>query len=181
MEMFIATHEDYVYDELFDELKEIRRLKNESVDNFFLRVMQICHRFPENDKPSDQLISNWFSYLVSDPERCDLDDQTISNSQNSGLTTKDKGYTISNKHSIAAMGESLSEILDPLASECEPFNDPPSENHEHIWSVMNPSLKKSHHFQNLKIFIPFIQICLMESPHEHPSIYHAHYTLHISF
>jgi hypothetical protein len=27
------------------------------------------HRFPENDKPSDQLILNWFSYLVSISER----------------------------------------------------------------------------------------------------------------
>jgi hypothetical protein len=39
MEMFITTHEDYVYDELFDELAEICRLKNESVDKLFLRVM----------------------------------------------------------------------------------------------------------------------------------------------
>jgi hypothetical protein len=37
--MFIATHEDFVYDEPFDELKGIHRLKIESVDNFSLRVM----------------------------------------------------------------------------------------------------------------------------------------------
>jgi len=80
MEIFIVAHENYVYDELVDELAEIRRLKNGYLDNFFLIVMQICLRFPKNDKPSDQLISNWFSYLVYDPERCDLDDQTISNS-----------------------------------------------------------------------------------------------------
>jgi hypothetical protein len=29
------AHEDYVYDELFDELAEICRLRNEYVDNFF--------------------------------------------------------------------------------------------------------------------------------------------------
>jgi hypothetical protein len=97
MEMFIASHEDYVYDELLDELKGIHRLGNESVDNFFLRFMHIFHRFPENDKPSDQIISNWFSYLVSDLERCDLDDQIISHSQDLGLVTKDKGYTLHNQ------------------------------------------------------------------------------------
>jgi hypothetical protein len=30
MEMFIVEHEDYVYDELFDEISEIHRLENES-------------------------------------------------------------------------------------------------------------------------------------------------------
>ena len=81
MEIFITAHETYVYDELVDELAEIPRLKNKYVDNFFLRVMHICLRFPENDKPLDQLISNWFSYLVYDLERCELEDQIISNSQ----------------------------------------------------------------------------------------------------
>jgi len=72
MEMIIETHEYYVYDELFNELKEICRFGNEFVDNFFLRFMHFCHRFPKNGKPSDQLILNWFSYLVFDLERCDL-------------------------------------------------------------------------------------------------------------
>jgi hypothetical protein len=39
MEMFIDAHEDYVYDELFNELTKIHRLINKSVDDFFRRVM----------------------------------------------------------------------------------------------------------------------------------------------
>ena len=54
-----------------------------------------------------------------------MDDQTISHLQDSYLITKDRECTISNKHSIAAMGESLPEISIPINSECEPFNDPP--------------------------------------------------------
>jgi hypothetical protein len=72
MEIFIVAHVDYVYHELFNELTEICRLGNESVDDFFQRVMQIYCRFPESDKPSDQEIFDWFSYLVSIPEGCDL-------------------------------------------------------------------------------------------------------------
>jgi hypothetical protein len=45
MEIFIISHEDYVYEYLFDELVEIRRLGNESVDILFLRVMLIYCRF----------------------------------------------------------------------------------------------------------------------------------------
>jgi hypothetical protein len=41
MEMHIIGHEDYVYDELFDELAKIRILENKYVDILFLRVMYI--------------------------------------------------------------------------------------------------------------------------------------------
>jgi hypothetical protein len=69
MEVFIIAHVDYDYDELFNELEEIHRLRNEHVDDFFQRFMQIYCIFPESDKPSDQEIFDWFSYLVSIPER----------------------------------------------------------------------------------------------------------------
>jgi len=39
------------------------------------------------------------------------------------------------------MGESLPEISNPVDSECEIFNNPPSENHEHI-VVCDESLTK---------------------------------------
>jgi hypothetical protein len=39
MEIFNVAHAGYVYDELFNELTEIRRLGNESVDDLFRRVM----------------------------------------------------------------------------------------------------------------------------------------------
>jgi len=112
--MFIVSYEDYVYEKLLEELKGIHRLINESVDNLFLRCMYICHKFPKNDKPSDQIISNWFSYLVYDLERCDLDDQIISHSQYLGLFMKDKGHTLHNLVSDTAAGESSSIILDPV-------------------------------------------------------------------
>jgi hypothetical protein len=35
MEMFSVAHENYVYDELVDELAEIRRPRNESENDFF--------------------------------------------------------------------------------------------------------------------------------------------------
>jgi hypothetical protein len=109
------------------------------MDKFFLRVMKIYCIFLVYDKLSDQQILNWFSHLVSISEECDLDDQTISHPQDSYLTTKDTGYIISYQHSNVVMGESLSETLHPLASECEPFTISPSKNHEST-SVFDKSL-----------------------------------------
>jgi hypothetical protein len=56
MDIFLAAHENYVYEEIFDELADICRLGNESVDDLFRRVMQIYCRFPESDEPSGQEI-----------------------------------------------------------------------------------------------------------------------------
>jgi hypothetical protein len=82
MEMFIVAHENYVYDELVDEVVEIRRLRNEYENDFFRRVMHIYCRFPKSDEPLGQEIFDWFSYLISIYEECDLNDQAISYSQN---------------------------------------------------------------------------------------------------
>ena len=59
-----------------------------------------------------------------------MNNQIISHSQDSYLTMKDGGYTISNQHSDTVVGESLSKILDPLALEFEPYIISPSENCE---------------------------------------------------
>jgi hypothetical protein len=68
------------------------------MDDFFLRIMQICCRFLENDKPSNHEILGWFSYLVYIPKDCDEDDQIISHSQDLDLIIKDKGYMVFNQH-----------------------------------------------------------------------------------
>jgi hypothetical protein len=93
---------------------------------------------------------------------------------------KERGYKISNPHSDATTRESLSEILDPLAPECEPFNDPPPEIMNIFLPVTNLLLKKSHHFHNLKVCIPFIQICLMFITYMSTHFFITHHTLHIS-
>ena len=43
--MFIVAHENYIYDELVDELEKICMLRNESENDLFRRVMQIYRRF----------------------------------------------------------------------------------------------------------------------------------------
>jgi hypothetical protein len=39
MEVFIDAHEDYIYDELFNELEKFCRLRNKSENDLFRRVM----------------------------------------------------------------------------------------------------------------------------------------------
>jgi len=128
MEMFIVAYEDYIYDELLNELVEICSLINEFVDDFFRRVLQIYYGFPKSGEHSGKEIFNWFSYLVSIFEECDMNDQAIFHSQNSDLVINDTGDVISNKHSDTTARESLSIILDHVSSECDPCNDPPSKN-----------------------------------------------------
>jgi hypothetical protein len=129
MEMFIVAHENYIYDELVDELEKICMLRNESENDLFRRVMQIYCRFPESDEPLGQEIFDWFSYLVSISEECDLNSQAISYSQNSDPTSNDIGDIISKQHPDTATTESLSVIMDPIDSECELFKYPPLNNH----------------------------------------------------
>jgi hypothetical protein len=83
MEMFIVAHENYVYDELVDELEEICRLRNESEKTYFEESCIFTAYFLKLDEPSSQEIFDWFSYLVSISEECNLNDQSISYSQNS--------------------------------------------------------------------------------------------------
>jgi hypothetical protein len=99
MEMFIAAHENYVYDSLVDKIAEIPKLRNEYENDLFRRVMQIYCRFPESDEPLGQEIFDWFSYLVSISEECDLNSQAISYSQNSDPTINDIGGIISKQNS----------------------------------------------------------------------------------
>jgi hypothetical protein len=94
MEMFIDAHENHVYDELVDELEEIHRLRNESENDFFRRVMHIYCRFLESDEPSSHEIFDWISYIASISEVCNLNDQTISHSQGPNMVTKDRDHVI---------------------------------------------------------------------------------------
>jgi hypothetical protein len=50
MDVFISSHVDYDYDELFNELEAIGRLENEPMDDFFQIFMRFYCRFPESDK-----------------------------------------------------------------------------------------------------------------------------------
>ena len=61
-----------------------------------------------------------------------MNDQAISYSQNLDPTTNDIGGIIFNQQFDIAAAESLSVILDPIASECESCNDSLSKNHDHI-------------------------------------------------
>jgi hypothetical protein len=139
MEIFVVAHVDYIYDEIFNELEKFHRLGNEFVDDFFQRVMHIYYRFPQRDKPIDQEIFDWFSYLVSEGYK--MGNQIISHSQVSNLTTKNRGHMISNQHFVIAMGESLPEILNPLDPDYEPSIISSLENNNYIFVCNKPRIK----------------------------------------
>jgi hypothetical protein len=63
MELFLNTHEDYNYKELWLEVENIRRHEGELVDDLFSRFMLICFRFHEKDQPSGEDALDWFLYL----------------------------------------------------------------------------------------------------------------------
>jgi hypothetical protein len=97
---------------------------------------------------------------------------TISFNENHDLIMEDGGYMISNQHYVTTIREFPSEPLNPLDPEWEQTNDIPlgivsiiyleyQESHEYDLVCKNLLLRKSNHFQNLKISILFIQICLM--------------------
>jgi hypothetical protein len=91
---------------------------------------------------------------------------------------KDRGYMISNQHSVTTMGESLPEILNPLAPECEPSIVSPSENHEHTLVCDEspieeiPSFSESEDLHSL-----YTNMFDDNHSHEHPPVYHVVHTL----
>jgi len=182
MEMIIATHENYIYDELIDELVEIPRLRNESENDIFQRVMWIYCRFLEQDEPSGQEISNWFSYLISTYEECDLNDQAISYSQNSDMTTNDIGDIVSNQHSDTTMEKYLSVVLYPVAPECEQCNNPPYKTHDHILvydESLTEEIPSSSKFEYLHAMYTYQFDD--NHPHEKPFFYHVINSSHYYF
>jgi hypothetical protein len=59
---FLHAFENYDYDELCKEMLELRKEKDESLEDFSLRFMCLFYRFHLDDMPS---ISEWFLYLIS--------------------------------------------------------------------------------------------------------------------
>jgi hypothetical protein len=103
MEIFITAHVNYDYEELYNELEEICRIRNEPLDDFFQRVMQIYYRFLESDKPSDQEILDWFSYLLSIPEGDNLENEKVSNLQD--IISQCSNSYLHNEYSVTSHPE----------------------------------------------------------------------------
>jgi hypothetical protein len=59
-EVFLNAHDNYDYDQLCVELIKKWKMKDESFDEFLLRVVPIYDRFCESDKPS---ISKFITFL----------------------------------------------------------------------------------------------------------------------
>lgn len=68
MEFLMTSGANYNYEDMYGELERKEIKKNEFVDYFRLRFMHICLRFPISDKPSNQEIIEWFSYLLYLPK-----------------------------------------------------------------------------------------------------------------
>jgi hypothetical protein len=152
------------------------------MDDFFLRVMQICSRLAKNDKPRDQEILDWFSYFIYILEGYDLGTQIISHSQDSYMTMNDMEYTISNQHSVKTMGESLPEDFNPLSPECEPYNVSPSENHEHnLFYVESPIEEIPSFSESQNIHSLYKKLFDANQSHEHPLVYHVVQLVHFYF
>ena len=65
MELFIDAHEDYNYQELRYEIRNLRKQKGESTSTFFSRFMSMHFRFHEKDQLSTEEITDLFLFLDS--------------------------------------------------------------------------------------------------------------------
>jgi hypothetical protein len=65
MELFLIAHQNYNYNELCLEVKNLRRHEGESFDELFSRFMLIFFRFCEDDQFSGEDALDWFLYLNS--------------------------------------------------------------------------------------------------------------------
>ena len=63
--LFLNAHENYSYKKLGLELENLRRHKDESLDDLFSRFMLICCRFRERHQLSKKDTMDWFLYLTS--------------------------------------------------------------------------------------------------------------------
>jgi hypothetical protein len=62
MHEFLYAFENYNYNELCAEISYLRKNKDETLEDFFIRFMWLCYRFPLNDRPS---VSDLIIYLIS--------------------------------------------------------------------------------------------------------------------
>jgi len=111
-----------------------------------------------------------------------MNDQAISYSENSDLTTNDIGGIIFNQHFDTVAVEYSSVILDPIAPECEPCTDPPSENHDHFMVCDEPLIEEIPSSSKSKdLHALYTNLFDNNHPLEHPSAYHTINSSHYSF
>jgi hypothetical protein len=64
MRTFLHAFENYDYDKLCEEILELRKNDNESLEDFVIRLTDLCYKFPLDDGPSTTgLISYLFSLI----------------------------------------------------------------------------------------------------------------------
>jgi hypothetical protein len=59
---FLSDFNNFDYDELGGELNCLRKENDESLEDFAIRLVHVCTRFPLKEMP---LIDEWFQYLIS--------------------------------------------------------------------------------------------------------------------
>jgi len=64
MEVFLLTRQNYNYDEFFLEMDNIFMCENESIDEFYSKIILLCYKFHLKDLPSEEDLIEWFSTLV---------------------------------------------------------------------------------------------------------------------
>jgi hypothetical protein len=87
---FLLDFNNYDYDELSEELSFLRKEKGESFNDFAIRFIHVCTRFPLKEM---SLINEWFEYLVPLSEK---QDQLIVNQYE--LSTNTQSQDGSNFH-----------------------------------------------------------------------------------
>ena len=65
MEMFLFAHQSYNYDELCNEIESLWKERNESLDDFHSRLLQIYYIFHDEHRPSKKYFHVLFTYLLS--------------------------------------------------------------------------------------------------------------------
>jgi hypothetical protein len=79
---FLSDFNNYDYDELSEELSYLRKENGESFNDFAIRFIHVCTRFPLKEM---SLINEWFEYLVS---LSDKQDQLIVNQSELSTNTQ---------------------------------------------------------------------------------------------
>jgi hypothetical protein len=76
---FLSDFNNFDYDKLGEELNCLRKENDESLEDFAIRLIHFCTRFPLKEMP---LIDEWFQYLIS---LSDEQDQLIVNQSELGI------------------------------------------------------------------------------------------------
>ena len=51
MEMFLIAHQNYCYEQLYTKIESVWKGKEESEDDFILRISNISYGFHDNNRP----------------------------------------------------------------------------------------------------------------------------------